>query len=135
MSDIDAILRELGEIDQKLEDLPADAFDERITLRSRHEELRQEAAQLAAAAADDRPTSEIQAELGALRHQLQQIEDGKIDVVVQSGGGSAAGPGAEGLGAIGLNQQIEAAQGADEIRGRIEHLRRLLEQRGVDSDA
>ena len=134
MSDIDAILNELADIDQKLEELPADAYDERITLRSRHEELRQEAAQLAAAAQDDRPTAEIQAELGALRHQLQEIEDGKIDVVMQSGGGGAAGPGAEGLGAIGINQQIDSASGADEIRHRANHLTELLRRRGIDPD-
>jgi DNA repair exonuclease SbcCD ATPase subunit len=132
MSDIDAIFHEITEIDQQLSDLPEDAFDERARLQARHEELRQQAARLAAESDVDRPIGELETELAALRQQLDAIEGERIDMVQQSGGGDAAGPGAEGLGGVSLNRQIEAAQGADEIKARIAVLERQLHERGVD---
>jgi chromosome segregation ATPase len=134
MSDIDAILKELNEIDVKLDELPADAFNERITLRERHEELQAEAKQLAAAAHSDRPTADIEAELASLEQRLSDIKGERIDVVEQSGGGDAAGAGAEGLGAQGINWQIEASEGVPQIRERIGDLKGELRKRGVDPD-
>jgi len=132
MSDIDAIFHEITEIDQKLTELPDDAFEERLQLQQRHDELHREAAALAADADANRPIGEIEAELAALRQQLDSIEGKRIDMVQQSGGGDASGPGAEGLGATSLNWQIEEAQGADQIKARIALLKKQLSDRGVD---
>jgi DNA repair exonuclease SbcCD ATPase subunit len=132
MSDIDAIFHEITDIDQKLAELPDDAYDERARLQERHEELRRQAAELAAASDADRPTGDIEAELASLRQQLDAIEGERIDMVQQSGGGDASGPGAEGLGGVSLNQQIESAQGADQIKARIAQLKKQLSERGVD---
>ena len=134
MSDIDAILKELNEIDVKLEELPPDAFNERITLRERHEELQAEAKRLAASVESDRPTEDIEAELDALEQQLSAIKDERIDIVEQSGGGDSAGPGAEGLGAQGINWQIEQNRGVPQIRERIGELKAELRKRGIDPD-
>jgi len=134
MSDIDAILRELAEIDEKLETLPADAFNERITLHDRQTELRAEVARLSAEIPADRPTADIEAELASLENRLAEIKGERIDVVEQSGGGDAAGAGAEGLGATGINWQIEQAEGAPAIRDRIKVLKDALRNRGVDPD-
>lgn len=134
MSDIDAILKELYEIDVKLDELPADAFNERITLRERHEELQAEANQMASQADSDRPTADIEAELASLEQRLSQIKGERIDIVEQSGGGDSAGAGAEGLGAQGINWQIEAGEGVPEIRERIGKLKGELRKRGIDPD-
>ena len=134
MSDIDAIMQELADIDEKLETLPPDAFNERITLHDRHTELRAQAAELSSDAAADRPTADIEAELGALEHRLAEIKGERIDLVEQSGGGDSAGPGAEGLGATGINWQIEKSAGAPAITDRIKDLKDELRKRGVDPD-
>jgi len=135
MSDIDAIFRELEEIDEKLDSLPADAFNERITLRQRREDLKAEAADLANHSEALQPTDRLQAERTALLHKLDAIGSKGIDVVMQSGGGGAAGPGAEGLGATGLNRQIDQAQGGDQIRARISEIDTILRDRGIDPEA
>ena len=135
MSDIDAIFRELEEIDEQLDSLPADAFNERITLRERREDLKAEAAELAAHSEKLQPTERLQAERAALVQQLHTIGSEQIDVVMQSGGGGAAGPGAEGLGATGLNRQIDQAQGGDQIRDRIAEIDAILRDRGIDPEA
>ena len=135
MSDIDSILKEITEIDERLDELPSDAFEERFQLRERHQELRQQAATLAADADRNRPTEEVEAEYAALQSRLDAIMDERIDMVSQSGGGGAAGSGAEGLGAQSLNWQIEQAQGADKVRERMAYLRDILQERGIDPDA
>ena len=135
MNDIDAIFRELEEIDEKLDSLPADAFNERITLRERKEELKAQAGDLANHSEALQPTDRLLDERTALLQKLDAIDAQGIDVVMQSGGGGAAGPGAEGLGATGLNRQIDQAQGGDQIRARVAEIDRILRDRGVDPDA
>jgi hypothetical protein len=66
--------------------------------------------------------------------QLAEIKGERIDIVEQSGGGDAAGAGAEGLGATSINWQIEQAAGAPAITDRIKALKAELRKRGVDPD-
>lgn len=134
MSDINAIFRELEEIDEKLDTLPADAYNERITLRERKEDLKAQAADLANHSEALQPTDRLLAERTALVQKLDAIGAQSIDVVMQSGGGGAAGPGAEGLGATGLNRKIDQAQGGEQIRARISEIDTILRDRGVDPD-
>jgi small-conductance mechanosensitive channel len=129
MSDIDAINKQLEQIDEKLDTLPADAYNERITLRQRREDLKAEAAQLADHSEKLMPTDQLEAERSALLQQLDAIGSEQIDVVEQSGGG------AEGLGATSLNRQVDSAHGGDEIRARIAKIDEILRERGIDPDA
>jgi hypothetical protein len=127
MSDLDRIFRELSEISMQLGDLPADAYDERARLEGEREALHAEAAALRDGIGDGRPTSVIATELESLQARLQQIIDLEIDVVSQHGGSGLEASGASN--ALELNRQIEAGQGADELRSWIRHLEKVLADR------
>lgn len=126
MSDIDAIYSELEQIDEKLDSLPADAYDERITLQERKEELKTEAAQLADHSENLTPTDRLEAERSALIQKLDALGSEQIDVVEQSGSG------ADGLGATSIDREVDAAQGGDQIRARIAEIDRILRERGIE---
>ena len=98
---------------------------ERDTLRSR-------AAEFSSRIESDRPVEDIERELAALQAQVTAINKSKIDMVMQSGGGTNAGAGADGMGGVVLNQKIGAAGGLDRIKVRIAHLEALL--RRVSND-
>ena len=127
MSDLDRIFSELSEVSMRLGDLPADAYDERARLESRREALHAEAAALRESIGDERPTPVIEAELKSLRSRLDDIKGMEIDVVSQHGGSGLESSGASH--ALDMNRQIEAGQGADEIRKRIKRLERVLADR------
>ena len=134
MSDIDSIFHELEAIDEQLDTLPADAFNERITLRQRKEELKAEVADLANHSETLQPTDRLQAERAALRHKLDTIGSDYVDVEVLGGGGGESVPGTEGPDATGLDHQIDHAQGADAIRARISEIDAILRDRGIQPD-
>ena len=127
MSDLDSIFSEMSEISTKLYELPDDAYAERVTLESRREELRAEAASLSDSMGDSRPTAEIKAELDALQDRLSTIEGSEIDVVGQHGGSGLEASAASD--AMGINRQIEQGSGADELRSRIRRLEQVLAER------
>jgi hypothetical protein len=135
MSDLDSIFHELEAIDEQLDTLPADAFNERITLRQRKEELKAEVADLASHSEKLQPTDRLQAERSALRHKLDNIGSDYVDVEVLGGGGGESVPGTEGPDATGLDHQIDHAQGADEIRARISEIDAILRERGIEPEA
>ena len=127
MSDLDRIFQELSEIRQKLEDLPADARDERARIETRREELHAEASGLQGAVGDPRPSAEIRTELESLQASLDEIEDAEVNIVEQYGGSVLEASGAtEGMA---INRRIEEGQGADELRARIETLKQELAKR------
>jgi hypothetical protein len=127
MSDLDRIFSELSEISMRLMDLPENAYDERAELEGRRESLHAEAAALRESVGDQRPTSEIEAELESLRARLKQIKGSQIDVVSQAGGSGLEVSGASDT--LDLNRRIEAGQGTDELRARINHLQNVLSER------
>lgn len=131
MRKVDDINRELIEVQDALLALSDDAVDERFRLRQRQAALREEAQALQTDWLAERPTEELIAELEALRARLAEIEADRIDLVKQHGGGGNAGPGADGWGAVQLNQQIESAQGADAIKERIGRIKGILVDRGA----
>jgi hypothetical protein len=137
MSDqnLDRVTQELADIQRSLIDLPDDAFAERFELQKRQDALREEAAQFRQDWDKQRSDSDLLAELAAMRSRLASIESQKIDLVTQSGFASEAGPGADGLGAIGINIGIGEAHGAGDIQARIGRLKNILEERGVDVPA
>ena len=132
-ADLESITRQLAEIQDRLLALPDDAFAERYELEKRQDALRDAAAEFRSDWDAQRPTEELEAELAALRARLQAIEDERIDMVVQSGGGTLAGPGADGWGGVAINQEIEAAHGAPAIRDRIARIVGLLADRGIET--
>ena len=134
MSDIDPIFRELEEIDEKLETLPADAFNERITLRQRKEELKAEVADLASHSERLQPTDRLLDERAALLRKLDAIGSDYVDVEVLGGGGGEFVPGTGGSDAGGLDRKIDHAQGADQIRRRISEIDAVLRERGIEPE-
>ena len=130
-SDLDQITQQLAEVQRRLLDLPSDAFAERYQLQKQQDGLRAEAARFRKDWDEQRPDSNMLAELQALRSKLETIEGQKIDLVVQLGGGEGSGPGSSGWGAVGINNAILDAQGAGDIRARIGRILGILEDRGV----
>jgi len=131
-TDFDRLLRELGEVQDELIALPSDAFAERYELRGRQDELRERIARFRVDLDVDRSTEDLLRELAGQRARLARLEAERIDLVAQSGGGSGSGSGSDGWGAVVLNQQIEAAGGAKEIKGRIGRIKGILIDRGVE---
>jgi len=128
---LDDLIRELGDAFDKLNGLPDDAFAERYELHNRQTELREQIARFQQDPDDGRSTDDLLRELANQRERLAAIERQRIDMVSQSGGGSASGTGSDGWGGVVLNQQIEAAGGAPEIRARIGRIKGILTDRGV----
>ncbi len=131
MDDIATLTRQLADIQDKLIALPPDAFAERYALEKQRDALRAKAAEFHENQDDHRSDQELLDELAARRSQLKAIEGQKIDMVVQSGGGTGSGSGADGYGGVGINQGIAAAQGLGQIQARIGVLKSALEARGV----
>lgn len=130
MSDVDGLIRELGEIQKQLAELPEDANDERFKLRQRQDELRA----LARGGGDmdkDRPTSEMLYELDALRAQMKSIERQRIDLVQQAGSGGATSGEMGNLGGVKINKGIDDAMGLPKIKARIGRIKGILTDRGV----
>lgn len=130
--DVTAITRELAEIQDRLLELPDDAFAERVELRRRQDELRG----LARAAGDTmdlgRPTSDLLGELGALRARMREIERQRIDLVKQAGSGGATSAEMGNLGGVRINRAIDEAHGLDGIKARIGIIKGVLTDRGVE---
>ncbi len=127
--DLDQALRELSEVQDRLNALPTDAFAERYELRCRQDELRDQMASFRVDFDAERSTDDLLAELSGLRSRLTAIEGQRIDMVSQAGGSGAM------TGAMtpeeGLNRKMDEAAGAGEIRARIGRIKGILIDRGV----
>jgi hypothetical protein len=132
-ADLDTVTHALADLQDKLIALPDDAFAERYALEKQQDALRARAARFRADWDAQQPTAELTAELAALRSRIAAIEADRIDLVSQAGGGTLAGPGADGWGAVGINQQIEQAHGAQPIRDRIARIVGILADRGIEA--
>ena len=126
MPDITQLLAELADVHDRLIALPSDAFAERHELRTRQDELREEAAGFQQHRDEGRSRSELEAELAALRGQLEGIRRQRIDPVRQAGGGPGGGGEMGNLGALAINQSIEQAQGGPGIQARIAQIEARL---------
>ncbi len=126
-TDVDAALRELADIQDRLIALPADAFGERYDLQTRRAALRDRLAETHAGADQERPTAELEAELAALQARAEEVKKLRIDVVKQAGGGRTGEMNTRG--ATQMNRQIDEAQGLPAIRSRIARIEAVLEQR------
>ncbi len=111
--------RELAEITDRLIELGDGPSAERSALLERRAVLRTEARSGPTISLDGRSDDDLRSEAASLRSRIEELVGQRIDVVVQSGGSAGAGPGADGLGAIELNQAIDAAQGLGELQRRL----------------
>ncbi len=129
-ADLDLILRELSEVQDRLIALPEDAFAERYELRCHQDELRDQMASFRVDFDAERSTDDLLAELSGLRSRLTAIEGQRIDMVSQAGGSGGM------TGAMtpeeGLNRKMDEAAGAGEIRSRIGRIKGILIDRGVE---
>ena len=130
-ADLDAVARELANVQDALLALPDDAFAERFELLKRRDALRARAGAFAGEWDASRPTADLRAELAALRARRDSIERQRIDMVSQSGGGGQ-GSGADGWGGVVLNQKISQAHGLGDIEGRIGRIVGILIDRGEE---
>ena len=129
---LDAVIKEVGEIQDHLNVLPGDAFAERYELRRRLDELRAMMRPVPVDFDADRSDADLLAELAGQRARLVEIEHRRIDMVSQSGGSGGSGSGSDGWGGVGINQQIESAAGVSTIKARIGRIKGILIDRGVD---
>lgn len=127
---LDRVLRELSEVQDRLNALPEDAFAERYELRSRQAELRDRAASFRVDFDAERSTADLLSELSGLRSRLAVIEGQRIDMVSQAGGAGGM------TGAMtpeeGLNRRMDEAAGGGEIRSRIGRIKGILIDRGAE---
>ena len=128
--DLEQSLRELSEVQDRLNALPDDAFAERYELRCRQDELRDQMASLRIDFDVERSTENLLSELSGLRSRLATIEGQRIDMVSQAGGSGGL------TGAMtpeeGLNRKMDEAAGADENRSRIGRVKGILIDCGVE---
>ena len=132
MSDIEGLVAELAEIDDRIRALPDDAFADKYELLKEQDRLRDQAAQYAVDRDKTLTVEELLSELSGLRSQLSQIEAGKIDLVTQAGGGAPGMSNMTNLGGVSLNARMMEASGAGRIQGRIGVIKGVLADRGVE---
>lgn len=112
--------------------MPDDTFAKKYELLKLRDTLREQAAEYATDADKARSDSELLAELRGLRSSLSQIEEQKIDLVTQAGGGAPGAGNMTNLGGVSLNIQITEASGAGRIQARIGVIKGILADRGVE---
>jgi hypothetical protein len=125
MKELDQVLADMGRVLDDLGALGDDAFERRLQLLQEQKRLRVRAAELRATAPINREA--LEAELEGLLDRWDGIQDQRIDVVMQSGGGSQGGDAFSGAHAVRMNQEIDRALGREQIESRIAEIRRLLE--------
>lgn len=126
MDDVSSLVQRLADLQDRLLALDPSDHAGKFALEKERDVLRSRAAEFSSRIESDRPVADIERELAALRAQVDTINKSKIDMVMQSGGGTNAGAGADGMGGVVLNQKIGAAGGLDRIKVRIAHLEALL---------
>jgi len=126
---IEEIDRELVDINEKLETLPADEFASRVALHQRHLELKARAAELNADAGEQRTTEDLEAEVRSLDERISAIQHEFIDTPEQDGDGNITGPYERKRGPSKMNQEISEAAGATELIARREKLQKILSDR------
>lgn len=122
MLSLDELFHEISALRVQLEELPADAFDDRVRLRSQIALLHVEAWHLE----DELPQNRahVEAELKRLQQEKEAIIESHIDPVGQSGSLSASVPG-DGSMAAGINMAMDKARDLPRIE---RHIRRLKER-------
>ena len=132
MPDPTDITTRLADVQKRLLDLPDDAFAEKYDLLKERDVLREEAASYSETLDRNRSDEQLQSELASLRSRAKFIEDQRIDLVMQAGGGGASTGEMGNLGGVQINKAIEDGHGLPKIRARIGIIKGILNDRGVD---
>lgn len=130
-ADVTRVTLALARVQQRLLELPDDAFAERYPLLMERDRLREEAASFTEMIDSDRSDEDLLSELAALRSQMRSIEERRIDLVGQAGGGSLTGEMGN-LGGVQINKGIDDAYGLPAIRARIGLIKGTLTDRGIE---
>ncbi len=133
MAKVDSLIRELGEVQDRLIALPDDAFAERFELLKRQDQLREQAALHTAGVDNERPTEDLLAELASLRQRRDALEGEHINVMLQASNIDAAGFSGH-ADAAQINHRMDSAQGMPQIVSRIGRIKGILIDRGVRVD-
>lgn len=125
--DMDATLRELAAISRRLDELPADAWEQRARLHERRAELR-------AAARPAKPyagvaTSKLEGDLGQLHRRRQQLLDRRLSTGHVGFGGGPGGGGFDPVQLAEMNADIDAASGLAEVEEAIRRIEAELDDR------
>ena len=121
--DLDRISSELADILDRLNALPADAFQERYELQTRQDQLRDEAAAFRNQLDVERSTNELEAEVASLRKRRDKLIQARIGIVT-SKGGSNQGPSSGAM--VTLAAKAKDAAQLDPIHARISRLEDVL---------
>lgn len=130
MADVDSLIRELGEVQDRLIALPDDAFAERFELLKLQDRLREQAAAHTAGVDNERPTEDLLTELASLRQRRDALEAEHINVMLQASNIDAAGFTGH-ADAAQINRRIDDARGLPQIVSRIGRIKGILIDRGV----
>lgn len=128
MERIDELNRRLAEIQDELLGLAVDDFARKYALQSERDVLRAETGKYKQDRDAGRPSSDMIAEVKALKNQLISIRSGYVNAVGQAGAGEGAWNGPADT--IALNAGIDNAQGVEQIVQRIARLETILKERG-----
>lgn len=131
---IGEIDKELVAIDEKLDTLPADDFEDRVDLHQRHQALKARAAQLNTDADEQRSTADLKAEVTSLRQRIAAIQGDMVDTAVQTSEGNITGPHPGESDPRVMNQEIADGEGAPALVSRLNKLERVLASRGIAAD-
>lgn len=130
---VDSLIRELGEVQDRLIALPDDAFAERFELLKLQDQLREQAALHTAGVDNERPTEDLLAELASLRQRRDALESEHVNVMLQASNIDAAGFSGN-ADAAQINRQMDSARGLPQIVSRIGRIKGILTDRGVAVD-
>jgi len=131
---IGEIDKQLAAIDEKLDTLPADDFEDRVDLHQRHQDLKARAAQLNTDADAQRSTADLEAEVKSLKQRIAAIQGDTIDTAEQDGEGNIPGPNPAQSDPAVMNKEIEDGHGEPALVSRLNKLEGILASRGVNTD-
>jgi len=131
MRDLSEVLADLIATRSDLDAAPADGNERRVELNAALDRLRIEARQIREADYPAEMARQWRTDLAELIYKWDQAASERVDVVRQSGGGSAGGDFAFAADAMRINRMIDSDRGRADIEARIQELRNLLD--GLDT--
>ncbi len=122
--DLDEVLRELGDIQDRLNELPHDAFAERAELRERQEELRSAARRASDDMSDPDTVEGIAQQIRHLEHRRDQVLGNRLSPSAAAQTGMGGGIDPEYVHQ--MNRQLAEAADLEGIEAELSRLRARL---------